>query len=75
MFGGWLVNVDKNLNSLARAGALCWAIWLKRNAIVFKNPNYFSPVQFIFSTIHWLHMWTGLQKQGSRAMVAALCNS
>jgi hypothetical protein len=45
MFGSWLVNVDKNLKSLAVLGgrALCWTIWLKRNDIVFwKIKIFFS---------------------------------
>jgi hypothetical protein len=64
--------VDKTLN--------LWHFWglelyvvpygLTEMTLFLKNQNI-SLVQVIFSTVHWLHKWTGLQKQDSQAMVAA----
>jgi hypothetical protein len=44
---------------------------LREMLLFIEKSKSFSRVQVIFSTIHWLHMRTGLQKQDSQAMVAA----
>jgi hypothetical protein len=45
MFTGWLEGIDRKLKSqiLVSASAICWAIWLTRNDIVFDKvaaPSY-----------------------------------
>ena len=63
MFGSWLNGLPKNFEPLVLVGAvaLCWSVWLYRNAMVFDNkPSFFLHV--IFSTTHWLRTWAILQK-------------
>ena len=58
MFGSWLNGLPKNFEPLVLVGAvaLCWSVWLYRNAMVFDNkPSFFLHV--IFSTTHWLRTW------------------
>ena len=72
MFRGWLVNMDKNLKSLALLELeLYVGLYGLREILLFEKSKSFLHVQVIFSTINWLHMWIGLQKQDSHAMVAA----
>jgi hypothetical protein len=35
-------------------GAICWAIWLSRNDIVFNKQNIFTPMQFIYTGTYWI---------------------
>jgi hypothetical protein len=66
MFNGWLNLVPQNVKPLVFVGttALCWAYWRCRNAVVFDNK---SPIflQVIFTTSHWLHTWSILEKPSS----------
>jgi hypothetical protein len=73
MFNDWLNLVPQNVKPLVfvGAGALCWAVWRCRNAVVFDNesPNF---LQVIFTTSHWLRIWSILQQPSSRdSLVAA----
>lgn len=56
MFGSWLRHLSKDFKPLVLlgAGAICWSLWLYRNDIIFERKGVSSPVQVIFSTIHWL---------------------
>jgi hypothetical protein len=40
MFGGWLQGLNKILKSVfLLATCLCWALWICRNKLVFKEKN------------------------------------
>ena len=48
---------------LVGAAALCWAVWLCRNDVVFngKIPN--SYLHVIFRRTHWTREWAALSKE------------
>jgi len=64
MFGSWLIGIPKEYKPLVLLGAaaLCWSVWLCRNAVVFDNKKNLSFLQVIYSTTHWLRTWAILQK-------------
>ncbi len=39
---------------LVGASAICWAIWLYRNDMVFDKSPSMSYIQVLFRTIYWL---------------------
>lgn len=47
---------------LIGASALCWAIWLSRNDIVFDKSPMKTNLQILFRGTHWLQFWAQLQK-------------
>ena len=49
MFGNWLRGIDKQFSAhiLVGAAALCWAMWLTRNDVIFNNKCVSSPMQVI----------------------------
>jgi hypothetical protein len=59
MFDTWLWGLDKDKNSLvlAAAATTCRAIWRCRNDVVFDWKFVSSPLQVIYSAIHWLCIW------------------
>ena len=63
MCGSWLNGISKEYKPLVLLGAtaLCWSVWLCRNAVVFDNKKS-SFLQVIYSTTHWLRTWAILQK-------------
>jgi len=73
MFGSWLYGLSKEPKSLALLGAAatCWSLWLCRNDLVFEKKRTSSPLQVIYSIIHWLHTWAILQKPTSQDLVVA----
>ena len=77
MFGSWMSGLNKNLRSLSFLGAAAtvWSLWLNRNDIVFEKKRSSSPLQVIYTTIHWLRTWAALQKEDQRTtlMEATQC--
>ena len=74
MFGSWLTNFDNHFRALALLGAAStvWSIWQNRNDIVFEKKLCTSPLQVIFTIIHWLRIWATLQREDMRhALVEA----
>jgi len=73
LFGGWLNGIPKQFKNLILVGAaaLCWSVWLCRNAAVFENKHS-SFLQVLYRTTHWLRTWATLQQPTSQeALVAA----
>ena len=68
MFGNWLRGIDKQFSThiLVGAAALCWALWLTRNDVVFNNKCVSSPMQVIHICTRWLRTWSILQKPEDR---------
>ena len=67
LFGGWLNGIPKQFKNLILVGAaaLCWSVWLCRNAAVFENKNS-SFLQVLYRTTHWLRTWATLQQPTSQ---------
>jgi hypothetical protein len=68
LFGSWLSNFSLKLRNqiLIGAPALCWAIWLSRNDVVFKRTKPNSFVQVISRGTHWTRCWSLLSKEEER---------
>ncbi len=64
IFYGWLLGMDKKRSKLVLVGAsaICWALWLSRNNLVFDKSPSISYMQVIFRTTYWLRYWAQLQK-------------
>src|SRR6266542_6914283 len=65
LFSGWLRGVDKKLKLLIVVGAIamCWAIWLSRNDMVFDKNPVPSYMQVIFRGTHLTRIWALLHKE------------
>ena len=68
LFTGWLDGINRKLKSqiLVGASAICWAIWLTRNDIVFDKilaPFY---LQVIFRGTYWARSWPLTEKKEDR---------
>lgn len=73
MFRSWLRCLDKKMRAFILFGvaALCWALWLYRNDMVFNKRNMSSPMQVMYSCIHWLRTWSTLLRLEDRDIVTA----
>ena len=76
LFGNWLYGVPKKEKVQIRVGvcALLWAIWNKRNDIIFNNGNNCSFLQVISMAIHWIRTWSYLQPMEQRQALDFGCN-
>jgi hypothetical protein len=56
LFSSWLHGLRPKLKNqiLLGAAALCWAIWLNRNVIVFNKANSNTVIQGTFRTAFWI---------------------
>lgn len=75
MFGSWLFGLRPKLKKqiLSGAAALCWAMWLNRNDMVFDNAKSNSFLQVIFRATHWIRWWSLLHKEEDRASFKTGC--
>ena len=75
LFGSWLRRFPQKLRKqfLIGVAALCWAIWLSRNDVVFnqKQPN--SYLQVIFRGTHWARSWSQLAKEEEKVHMKSNC--
>jgi len=64
LFGNWLRRVGTKLRRklLTGASALCWAIWLSRDDIVFDISPSKIYMQVLYRGTHWLKLWARLQR-------------
>jgi hypothetical protein len=60
MFTGWLDGINRKLKFkiLVAAIAICWAIWLTRNDIIFDKATTPSYLQVIFKGTYWIRFWS-----------------
>jgi hypothetical protein len=65
IFTGWLEGINRKLKSqiIVGASALCWAVWLTRNDIVFNKIIASSYLQAIFRGTYWTRFWSLLEKE------------
>jgi hypothetical protein len=54
IFGSWLLGLDLKTKNLVITGvsALCWAIWISRNNLVFDNVQSMTYLQVLFRGTH-----------------------
>ena len=71
LFGNWLVGINRKLMYLLLVGAsaLCLAIWLSRNDVVFDKVRVSSAMQVIFKGTHWFRFWSLLQREEDRPIL------
>ena len=75
LFGNWLNGVQPRLKHQFFVGiaALCWAVWLCRNDVVFNGSKTNSFVQVIFKGTYWARQWSLLLKEDDRDKVKEGC--
>jgi hypothetical protein len=56
---------------LVGASAICWALWLTRNEVVFGKVIAPSYLQVIFKVTYWTRSWTLLQEEEDRLLMKA----
>ena len=68
LFNRWTKMASKDHNSLllTAASALCWAVWITRNEVVFDKCRPKSLLQLLFKGTHWLRQWARLQRCDDR---------
>ena len=64
LFNRWSKTGGNKHNSLllTAASALCWAVWITRNEMVFDKCKPKSFLQVLFRGTHRLHQWARLQR-------------
>ena len=64
LLGSWVYGMDNKVKKqmLVGASALCWAIWLSRNDMVFNKVSSKTYLQVLYRGTYWLHFWAQLQK-------------
>ena len=65
LLGNWLSGVGTKLKRqlLVGASALCWAIWLNRNDVVFDKSPTKTYLQVLYRGTHWLRFRAQLQRR------------
>ena len=61
-----LIQKQFSAHILVGAAALCWALWLTRNDVIFNNKYVSSPMQVIHVCTRWLRTWSILQRTEER---------
>jgi hypothetical protein len=75
IFGNWLVGVPSKTKYLIITGvaAICWAIWISRNDLVFDKTHMITYLQqVLFKVTHWLRFWAQLQR-ADEALIKEAC--
>jgi hypothetical protein len=76
IFGTWMMGVDSKTKHLVITGvsALCWAIWISRNDLVFDKAPMMTYLQVLFRGTHWLRLWVQLQRsEGAADLIRRAC--
>jgi hypothetical protein len=75
LFGPWLRNFSKEQRNLVLIGmaALCWAVWISRNDLVFNKSQHISILQVIFRGVFWIRSWVVLSKGEGSSILKAGC--
>ena len=75
IFGSWLHGVHLKVKNLIITGvaALCWAIWISRNDLVFNKTPMVTYLQVLFRATHWLRFWGYLQRVEDQEIIKETC--
>ena len=55
--------------------ALCWAIWLNRNDIIFLKSQKQTYLQILFRATYLVTMWMQLQKEEDMDTISTACRA
>jgi hypothetical protein len=75
LLGPWLrsfSNKQKN-HVLIGLAALCWALWISMNDLVFHKSQYKSILQVMFRGKFWIRNWSILSKEDGRFILKEGC--
>jgi len=77
LFTGWFDGINRKLKSkiLVGASAICWAIWLTWNDIIFDKAAAPSYLQVVFRGTYWTRSWSLLQKEEDRQIMKMGCRN
>jgi alpha-amylase/alpha-mannosidase (GH57 family) len=75
LFGPWLRSFSKKQRNLVLVGivALCWAVWISRNDLVFHKSQYKYILQVMFRATFWIRSWAILSKENERVILKEGC--
>ena len=54
---------------LTDVSAVCWAMWLSRNDIIFYKVNPQLYLQILFRATYWIRFWALLQKEEDKITI------
>lgn len=71
LFGSWFKSVPSKQRShvLLGVAAVCWALWLSRNDVVFNRSKSNSCLQVIFRGSFWIRSWSILSKEEEKEIL------
>jgi hypothetical protein len=74
-FGNWLFGMPSKTKHLIISGvaAICWAIWISRNDLVFDKTPMLTYLQVLFRATHWFRTWADLHKQEKGIQIKEAC--
>jgi hypothetical protein len=78
LFSGWILGVHKKFRSVVFTGiaAICWALWLSRNDIVFDKCSMKTYMQVLYRGTHWGRFWAQLQRSDEeKTLLMNACNT
>jgi hypothetical protein len=77
LFGSWLRGWSRGMRKKILVGiaAMCWAIWISRNDVVFNKTKSLSFVQVMFRGTHWTRTWANLSKVEGRDFLKLCCRN
>ena len=77
MFVIWLNGMQWAHKKIVNAGlcALCWAIWLNRNDIIFLKSQKQTYLQILFRATYLVTMWMQLQKEEDMDTISTACRA
>lgn len=76
MFSSWLNGIGGRLKQLLLVGAsaICWAIWLSRNDVVFDKSPMKTFMQVIYRGTYWFRFWSQMQKaEDDKELIKTAC--
>jgi len=53
--------------------AMCWALWLNRNDMIFQKATANSFLQVIFRGAYWIRQWSQLSKEEEKGALMEGC--
>ena len=74
-FGNWLFGVPSKTKNLiiTRVAAVCWAIWISRNDLVFDKKPMLTYLEVLFRATHWLRIWAQLHNKEEGTTIKEVC--